>query len=76
MDFKDKYPDFVAIEAHIKRAHAERSLAVAQFFANSLFSIGRGLRKLGDSMGKGLAIERDRRAVEADSFLKRWVPKS
>jgi hypothetical protein len=75
MDFKDTYPDFAAIEKHIKKARVERSVAIAQFFAASLMSLGRGLRSLGDSMGKGLAAERDRRAIEADSFLKRSVPK-
>jgi hypothetical protein len=75
MDFKDTYPDFAAIEGHIKRARVERSLAVAQFFAAAIVSVGRGLRSLSESMGKGLAAERDRRAIEADSFLKRSVPK-
>ena len=75
MDFKDTYPDFAVIEKHIKRARVERSVALAQVFADAITSIGRGLRNLGDSMGKGLAAERDRRAIEADSFLKRSVPK-
>lgn len=75
MDFKDQYPDFATIERHIKRARLERSVAVAQMFTTAFFAIGRGLRSLGDSMGKGLAAERDRRAIEADSFLKRSVPK-
>jgi hypothetical protein len=75
MDFKDTYPDFVAIEEHIKKARLERSLAIAQFVAGATLSIGRGLKKLSQSMGRGLAAERDRRAVEADSFLKRSVPK-
>ena len=75
MDFKDTYPDFAAIESHIKKARAERSVAIAMFFADSLISLGRGLRNLGGLMGRGLSAERDRRAVEADSFLKRSVPK-
>jgi hypothetical protein len=75
MDFKDTYPDFAAVEKHIKRARAERSVAVAQFLASSVMSVAKGLRMLGESMGKGLAAERDRRAIEADSFLKRSVPK-
>lgn len=75
MDFKEKYPDFAVIERHIKRAQAERSVAVAQLFANGIMAIGRGLRKLSEAMGRGLAAERDRRAIEADSFLKRSVPK-
>jgi hypothetical protein len=75
MDFKDTYPDFAAIEAHVRQARAERSVAVAQYFAEGVLSLGRGLRSLARSMGGGLAAERDRRAIEADSFLKRSVPK-
>ena len=75
MDFKDTYPDFAAIEAHVRQARAERSVAVAQYFAEGVLSLGRGLRSLTRSMGGGLAAERDRRAIEADSFLKRSVPK-
>jgi hypothetical protein len=75
MSFKDKFPDFVAIEKHIQRAQAQRSVAVAHAIANFTLSVGRGLRKMGDLMGRGLAAERDRRAIEADSFLKRSVPK-
>ena len=75
MDFKDLYPDFAAIENHIKRARAERAVAIAQIFAGAIVSAGRGLRSLGRAMGSGLAAERDRRAIEADSGLKRAVPK-
>ncbi len=75
MDFKDRYPDFASIEHHIRRAHAERSVAIAHAIAGLIVFIGRGLRKLGDVMGSGLAAERDRRAIEADAFLKRSVPK-
>ena len=75
MDFKDSYPDFATIEAHIRKARAERSVAIAQYFAQGVLAIGRGLRSLARSMGTGLSAERDRRAVEADSFLKRSVPK-
>ena len=75
MSFKDTFPDFVAIEKHIQRAHAQRSLAIAQAIANFTVFVGRGIRKMGELMGRGLAAERDRRAIEADSFLKRAVPK-
>ena len=75
MDFKDTYPDFAAIESHIRRARAERAVALAQVFAGAIIAAGRGLRSLGRSMGSGLAADRDRRAIEADSFLKRAVPK-
>jgi hypothetical protein len=75
MDFKDTYPDFAAIEAHVRNARVERSVALSQMFVRGLFSVGRGLRNLSDVMGRGLAAERDRRAIESDSFLKRSVPK-
>jgi hypothetical protein len=75
MDFKDTYPDFAAIEEHVRNARVERSVALSQMFVRGLFSVGRGLRNLSEVMGRGLAAERDRRAIESDSFLKRSVPK-
>lgn len=75
MDFKHRYPDFASIEHHIRRAHAERSVAVAHAIAGMIEIIGRGFRKLGDAMGSGLAAERERLAIEMDPFLKRSVPK-
>jgi hypothetical protein len=75
MDFKDRYPDFASIEPHIRRARAERSVAVAHAIAGLIEIIGRGIRKFGDVMRSGLAAERDRLAIEADAFLKRSVPK-
>ena len=42
MSFKDTYPDFAAIEGHIRRARAERSVAVATMITNALVGIGRG----------------------------------
>ena len=75
MDFKDRYPDFASIEHHIRRAQAERSVAVAHAIASMIVIIGRGFRKLGDVMWNGLGAERDRLAIEADPFLKRSVPR-
>jgi hypothetical protein len=75
MDFKTRYPDFAAVERHIHRAHAQRSVYVAHAIVGLLMATGRGLKSLAHSMGDGLAAERDRRAIEADSFLKRAVPK-
>jgi len=34
----------------------------------------RGLKKLGALMEPNHAPERERAAIQADSFLKRWVP--
>jgi hypothetical protein len=75
MNTPNKYPDFAAVESHIRRARIERSVAIAQILAGLLVKLGRGLKSLGATMGQGLAAERDRRAIEADSFLKRSVPK-
>jgi hypothetical protein len=75
MDFKNMFPDFATVERHVRRAHVERSVYLAHVIAEFVISASRGLRKVADSMGTGLAAERDRRAVEADAFLKRSVPK-
>ena len=75
MDFKKAYPEFAAVEDQIHRAHVERSVYLAHLIADFIQSASRGFRKAAGSMGDGLAAERDRRAVEADAFLKRSVPR-
>ena len=75
MDIKTLYPDYAVIEAHIQRARLERSLAVSQMIVSGLEAIGRGVKSLVASIGRGVADERDRRAIEADAFLKRSVPR-
>jgi hypothetical protein len=39
MSFKTKYPEFAPIEQHIRRAHAERSVAIAAAIANALLAV-------------------------------------
>ncbi len=73
MDFKTQFPDYAAIEQQIRRAHAERSLAVAQMIVGFIQTIARGLKRFSD--GPVLAAAADRRAIEADAFLKRSVPR-
>lgn len=75
MNFKEQYPDFAAIEKHIHFARAERSVHVAHVIVGAVQATIQGLRKLGAFMDRGLNAERDRRAIEADAFLKRSVPK-
>jgi hypothetical protein len=75
MSFKTRYPEYAAIEGHVRHAHAERSVAVAQTLVAFVLAVGRGLQNLSNVMGRGYAADRDRRAIEADSFLKRSVPK-
>ena len=45
-NFSKTYPDFVSIEHHIRRAHAERSLAIATTFANAIVATFRGVGRL------------------------------
>ena len=75
MNFKTMYPEFAAIEDQIHRAHVERSVYLAHAIADFVQAASRGFRKVADAMGSGLSAERDRRAVEADAFLKRSVPR-
>jgi hypothetical protein len=39
MSFKTQYPEYAPIEQHIRRAHAERSVAIASAIANALLAI-------------------------------------
>jgi hypothetical protein len=75
MDFKTKYPDFAAVEEHVRRARAERSVAIAHMLIDVWESTHRGLLRLARALSSGFDAERDRRAVEADAFVKRWVTK-
>ena len=74
MDFRD-YPEFLPVEEHIRRAKAERAVVVAHFIATMIERAVNGLRRLGSVFADGLQAERDRRAIEADAFLKRAVPR-
>jgi len=67
--------DFAPVEAYIREARLERSAALAQAFVDAGVAIGRALRSLFRAVGQGLEAERDRRAIEADVFLKRSVPR-
>ncbi len=67
--------DFTAIEQHIRNARLERSVALGALIARAAHAIGRGLRRLGQAMAEGYEAERDARAIEADAFLKRSVPR-
>ena len=75
MNFKNEYPDYAVIEAHIRRARAERSVAVAHALVGAVEAVIRGGKRIAASLGRGLEAERDRRAIESDAFLKRSVPR-
>ncbi len=74
MKFQEKYPDFAAVEAHIHRARVERAVYLAGAIVNGVEAIVNGLRIVANRVGENIAAESDRRAIEADAFLKRSVP--
>ena len=39
MSFKTQYPEYAPIEQHIRKAHAERSVAIATAIANALVAV-------------------------------------
>ena len=75
MSFKFEYPEYSSIEEHIRRARAERGAAIAHLLADAGVGIGRGIRKLIDALVPGLQAEHQRHMIEADTFLKTWVPR-
>jgi hypothetical protein len=75
MNTNENDPGFTAIEGHIRRARAQRSVAIGVAIGELVATLMTGLKHLAESAGSGLAAERDRRAIEADAFLKRSVPR-
>jgi hypothetical protein len=68
-----QFPQYQDVAEHIRRARLERSVYVAELIAAAYARVARGLKNLASRMSDGLAAERDRRAIEADVFLKRSV---
>jgi hypothetical protein len=52
MSFKDSYPDYIAIEEHIRRARVERSLAIAQMLAGAVSATWNGMKRVGAFVGR------------------------
>ena len=52
MDFKNSYPEYAAIEEHIRRARIERSIAIAHFIVEGVVATLRGLRKARAALGQ------------------------
>jgi hypothetical protein len=44
--FRKRYPDFADIEQHIRRAHAERQVAIATAFADGIVAAVRTIGRL------------------------------
>jgi hypothetical protein len=75
MNFKEKYPDFAAIESQVRRARVERAIYLSQAIIAGVQAVIGGVKRLGIVAARGVEAERDRRAVQADAFLKRSVPR-
>lgn len=75
MDFKNDYPQYAAIERQIRNARVERAAVVGTLLAQGGVALARAVQRIAASFGRGLDAERDRRAIEADSFLRRQVPR-
>lgn len=67
--------DFVALGEHIRKARLECSIALGESVARIAQALGRGIRGFLGAMQHGYEAECDRRAIEADAFLKRSVPR-
>ena len=79
MDFKTTYPEFAAIEEQIRKARAERSVAVAHAIVGLIEVIGRGVRKFGDLLGQRmlegvLGIRKEARLVQKLGRLQMREP--
>jgi hypothetical protein len=62
LDFKNSYPEYRAIEEHIRRAHLERSVAIAHMIANVIDQGVKGLKALAGAV-RGLAASAPRKAT-------------
>ena len=71
MDFKNDYPEYALIERQIRLARAERAAAIGTLFARAAVATWNGVKHVAQAISRGLEADRDRRAIEADSFLRR-----
>lgn len=73
MDAKTHYPEFISIEEHIRRAQLQRSAHIAHLIAVGIDRLAQRLRQAAHTMSAGPDAEMDRRAIEADVFLRRSI---
>jgi hypothetical protein len=75
MNRNDIPAEFANVEDHIRRAHVERAAYMGSLIAEGGAALSRAIKRLGAAMERGYAEELDRRAIEADAFLRRSVPR-
>jgi hypothetical protein len=71
--FESQFPQYADIQDHIRHARLERSVHIAEAFATLVHKAAVLLKGFAASMSDGLAADNDRRAIEADVFLRRSV---
>jgi hypothetical protein len=75
MRFSETYPDYASVEEHVRRARAERAVYLASEITRFIVAASSGLKRVVASTARSMEAERERRAIEADPFLKRSVPR-
>ncbi len=73
MDFKTRYPEYATVEEHVRHAHAERAVYLADLLAGLVDRTLRGLKAVGASVNATIEA-REQEAGETDLFLKRAGP--
>jgi hypothetical protein len=73
MDSNVKIEDFAGIDHLMSRARLERNVYMANAIAGAIRGTARWLRHAAQAMQRGYDAELDRRAIEADTFLRRSV---
>lgn len=63
--------EYASIEAHIRKARLERSVAMAKMFADGSDALGRGLSRVVGCVLGSFANARDVHTIEADALLNR-----
>lgn len=71
MSSKPLPSDYASIEAHIRKARLERSVAMAKVFADGSDALGRGLSRVVGAVLGSFSNARDAHTIEADALLKR-----
>ena len=65
--------DYTSIQAHIRRAHIERSVAMAQVFADGADALGRGIGRVVSSILGSFSHARAANTIEAAALTNRKV---
>ncbi|HET9470128.1 MAG TPA: hypothetical protein VFO24_03425 [Usitatibacter sp.] len=67
--------DFTSIEEQIRNANLQRAAYMGGLIAEGGVALARSLKRLGAVMARAYDVELDKRAIEADAFLRRSVPR-